>query len=54
MSAALAGEGFHVLTVNDYLARRDAQWMGGIYRCLGLSVGVLQQGMSVLERRTAL
>ena len=39
---ALTGEGVHVVTVNDYLARRDAQWMGAVYQMLGLSVGVLQ------------
>ena len=39
---ALTGEGVHVVTVNDYLARRDAQWMGAVYHMLGLSVGVLQ------------
>jgi preprotein translocase subunit SecA len=50
---ALSGKGFHVLTVNDYLARRDAQWMGGIYRRLGLSVGHIQQGMTVAERQAA-
>jgi len=42
---ARAGQGVHVMTVNDYLARRDAQWMGGIYEFLGLSVGHIQQGM---------
>ncbi len=41
---ALAGRGAHLVTVNDYLARRDAQWMGPIFHALGLSVGVLQQG----------
>ena len=41
------------MTVNDYLARRDAAWMGDIYRFLGLSVGYVQQGMSVAERRAA-
>ena len=41
---ALDGRGAHVLTFNDYLARRDAEWMGPIYRLLGLSVGVVQQG----------
>ncbi len=50
---ALTGEGVHVLTVNDYLARRDAQWMGGIYRFLGLSVAYVQQGMSADERKRA-
>ena len=49
---AREGRGVHVLTVNDYLARRDAAWMGDIYRYLGLSVGYLQQGMSAAERRT--
>jgi len=42
---AREGAGVHVMTVNDYLARRDAQWMGGIYEFLGLSVGHVQQGM---------
>jgi preprotein translocase subunit SecA len=45
--------GVHVMTVNDYLARRDAAWMGGIYRLLGLSVAHVQQGMSPAERRAA-
>jgi preprotein translocase subunit SecA len=45
--------GVHVMTVNDYLARRDAQWMGGIYEFLGLSAGHVQQGMNVEERRRA-
>ena len=45
---AIAGEGVHVVTVNDYLARRDAQWMGAIYRYLGLSVGVLQHNAGYL------
>jgi preprotein translocase subunit SecA len=45
--------GVHVMTVNDYLARRDANWMGDIYRFLDLSVAYLQQGMSVEERRAA-
>src|SRR6185295_3159401 len=39
---ALAGEGVHVVTVNDYLARRDAEWMSPIYTALGLTIGVLQ------------
>ena len=42
---ARSGEGVHVLTANDYLARRDADWMRGIYAWFGLSVGVIQQGM---------
>jgi len=50
---AKAGRGVHVLTVNDYLARRDAQWMGGIYEFLGLSVGCIQQDMTIEERRRA-
>jgi preprotein translocase subunit SecA len=45
--------GVHVMTVNDYLARRDAAWMGGIYRLLGLSVAHIQQGMTPAERRAA-
>jgi preprotein translocase subunit SecA len=45
--------GVHVMTVNDYLARRDAAWMGGIYRMLGLSVSFVQQGMTPAERREA-
>src|SRR5437588_12958924 len=45
--------GVHVMTVNDYLARRDAAWMGGIYRLLGLSVAHVQQGMTPAERRGA-
>ena len=47
------GPGVHVMTVNDYLARRDAKWMGGIYEFLGLSVGCVQQGMSVEDRQRA-
>ncbi|HEV2687933.1 MAG TPA: hypothetical protein VGV35_05240 [Bryobacteraceae bacterium] len=50
---AKQGRGVHVLTVNDYLARRDAAWMGGIYEFLGLSVGYIQQGMSIEERKHA-
>jgi preprotein translocase subunit SecA len=50
---ALTGRGVHVLTFNDYLARRDAAWMGPIYRFLGLSVGAVQEGMSVDARRAA-
>ena len=48
---ALTGRGVHVVTVNDYLARRDAEWMGQIHRFLGLSVGLVQQTMSPLERK---
>ncbi|MFQ3623170.1 MAG: preprotein translocase subunit SecA, partial [Acetobacteraceae bacterium] len=50
---ALAGKGVHVVTVNDYLARRDAEWMGQIYRFLGLSVGVIVHGLTDDERRAA-
>jgi preprotein translocase subunit SecA len=46
-------QGVHVITVNDYLARRDAEWMGEIYRFLGLSVGYVQQGMTAADRRAA-
>ena len=46
-------QGVHVITANDYLARRDATWMGGIYRRLGLSVGYIQQDMKPNERRAA-
>ncbi len=50
---ALAGKGVHVVTVNDYLARRDSQWMGAIYNFLGLSVGVIVHGLSDAERQAA-
>ena len=50
---ALAGRGAHVLTFNDYLARRDFDWMGPIYEFLGLSVGCVAQGMSISERKVA-
>jgi preprotein translocase subunit SecA len=50
---ALAGRGVHLVTVNDYLARRDAEWMGAIYRFLGLSVGVIVHGMDDAERKAA-
>jgi preprotein translocase subunit SecA len=50
---ALQGRGVHVLTANDYLAGRDAAWMGGIYRWFGLSVAHISQGMSASERRAA-
>jgi len=48
---ALAGKGVHVVTVNDYLAARDAEWMGEVYRELGLTVGCLQHGQTQSERR---
>jgi preprotein translocase subunit SecA len=50
---ALPGKGVHVVTVNDYLAGRDAEWMGRIYRFLGLSVGVIRAGQSPAEKRAA-
>jgi preprotein translocase subunit SecA len=50
---ALTGRGVHILTFNDYLARRDAAWMGPIYRLLGLSVGFVREGMSKPEKRSA-
>ena len=50
---ALAGKGVHVVTVNDYLARRDSEWMGQIYRFLGLSVGVIVHGLDDNQRREA-
>jgi preprotein translocase subunit SecA len=50
---ALAGKGAHLVTVNDYLARRDAAWMGPIYNFLGMNVGVIVHGMDDDERRTA-
>ncbi len=50
---ARQGNGVHVMTVNDYLARRDAAWMGEIYRFLGLTVAHVQQGMTAAERRAA-
>ncbi|MDH4259558.1 MAG: preprotein translocase subunit SecA, partial [Gammaproteobacteria bacterium] len=48
---ALAGEGVHVVTVNEYLAQRDAEWMGPIYRFLGLTVGVITSGQPPVEKR---
>ncbi|MCX7932408.1 MAG: preprotein translocase subunit SecA [Rhodovarius sp.] len=50
---ALTGKGVHVVTVNDYLARRDAEWMGRIYSFLGLTTGVIVHGLSDEERRAA-
>ncbi len=50
---ALAGHGVHIVTVNDYLARRDAKWMGGIYEFLGLSTGAIQSDQTTEERRNA-
>ena len=50
---ALAGEGVHVITVNDYLARRDSEWMGEIYKFLGLSVGLVVHGLDHQQRQIA-
>ena len=50
---ALAGKGAHLVTVNDYLARRDAEWMGRLYSWLGLSIGVIQHGLDDQQRRDA-
>src|SRR2546430_9698029 len=52
-AAALAGWPVHIVTVNDYLAKRDAEWMGPIYRALGLRVGLVVHGLAPDERRTA-
>jgi preprotein translocase subunit SecA len=50
---ALAGRGVHVVTVNDYLAKRDSEWMGGVFRAVGVSVGLIQSNMAPSERRPA-
>ena len=50
---ALTGEGVHIVTVNDYLAKRDSEWMGKVHRFLGLSVGLIVHGLSSEERRAA-
>jgi preprotein translocase subunit SecA len=50
---ALTGEGAHIFTVNDYLAKRDSEWMGSVYRFMGLSVGLIQNGMGIAERKSA-
>ena len=50
---ALEGKGVHVVTVNDYLARRDMEWMGPLYMGLGLTVGAIQTGMESAERQKA-
>ena len=50
---ALEGKGVHVVTVNDYLAKRDAEWMGRVHRFLGLKVGVILSNMTPEERKTA-
>ena len=50
---ALSGEGVHIVTVNDYLARRDSEWMGKVHRFLGVSVGLIVHGLTSAERRDA-
>jgi preprotein translocase subunit SecA len=50
---ALEGKGVHIVTVNDYLAKRDSEWMGGIYRFLGVGVGLIQASMTPQQRRPA-
>jgi preprotein translocase subunit SecA len=50
---ALTGKGVHLVTVNDYLASRDSQWMGPVFEFLGLTVGLIQQGMGSAERQVA-
>lgn len=50
---ALSGKGVHIVTVNDYLARRDSEWMGKVYRFLGLTVGLVVNGLDNAERRAA-
>ncbi len=50
---AIAGQGVHIVTVNDYLARRDSEWMGKVYRFLGLSVGLIVHGLTNAQRRAA-
>ena len=50
---ALSGKGVHVVTVNDYLAKRDSEWMGKLYKFLGLSVGLVISGMTPLEKQRA-
>ncbi len=50
---ALSGKGVHIITVNDYLARRDSEWMGKLYRFLGLSVGLIVAGMEAADKKAA-
>ena len=50
---SLSGSGVHIITVNDYLAKRDAEWMGKVYDFLGLSTGVITSGLSMEDRKTA-
>ena len=50
---ALAGKGVHVVTVNDYLARRDSEWMGKVHRFMGLEVGLIVHGMAAADKKKA-
>ena len=50
---SLTGKGVHVVTVNDYFAKRDSEWMGNIYKFLGLTVGFIYSGMPEIDRRKA-
>ncbi|MBU0668131.1 preprotein translocase subunit SecA [Patescibacteria group bacterium] len=50
---ALTGKGVHIVTVNDYLAHRDSEWMGGLFRCLGLTVGVITHGQDSVQKKEA-
>ena len=50
---ALSGNGVHVVTVNEYLARRDSEWMGNLYRWMGLTVGLIIHGLTNQQRRDA-
>ena len=50
---ALSGKGVHIVTVNDYLAKRDSEWMGKVYRFMGLSVGLIVHGLTAAQRRAA-
>ena len=50
---AIPGEGVHIITVNDYLAKRDSEWMGRIYRFLGMRVGLIQNGMKLNLKKPA-
>ena len=51
---SLTGKGVHIVTVNDYLARRDSEWMGKVYKFLGLTVGVIVHGLTDKERKVSL
>jgi preprotein translocase subunit SecA len=50
---ALTQKGVHVVTVNDYLAKRDAEWMGGVYQFMGLSIGIIQHGQKIEDKKAA-